>query len=541
MRWIANLKLRTKLGLAFGVVLMLMIFMAFTSLAGDRYTAAQYEDALERMEDVQFQLQMENNHVRWGMELSQSILTGDEFTGQLDHTQCAFGQWYYDFQESDAYEMSSPEFQRVFDRLEEPHYQMHASAHPITEATREGNDSEAQEKYTRETVTHLETMEEGLQDLQEVMESESQDMVEEAQDAQVRSAGIMIGASTAAVLAGLMLAVLLASYLVRAIDALRERAVEMADGDMRGEPLPVRGHDEIGRATEAFNAMGEDMRTLIRQIVDSGDQVASATNQLAAVAEQTRNDVSRQKDETDQVATAMNEMAATVAEVANNTQSAADAASAGEKSVTEANQSSRGTAEAVDRLSSEIHSSADAVRDVAEKSEEIGQILKMIQDITEQTNLLALNAAIEAARAGESGRGFAVVADEVRTLAGRTHESTERISEIIQNLQGGVQQAVSAMEGNENSALSVVEEVHGVRDRLNQLTESIRTIDEMTTQIASASEQQSTVSEEINRNLQTISTTADESLSASSQVATASEQLSRLSAELHQRVERFRV
>ncbi|PYG01267.1 methyl-accepting chemotaxis protein [Thioalkalivibrio sp. ALE21] len=541
MQWLANLKLRSKLALAFGVVLLLMVAMAVTSLTGDRYATAQYEAAMERMEDVQFQIQMETQHVKWALDLSQSLLTGNEFTGELDHTQCNFGQWYYDFQESEAYEMASPEFRRAFDRLEQPHYNLHASAHAITGAVRDGNDGEAEATYSRQTLAHLETMEQGLQRMQELLTAESEAMSEAARGAQFRAAGIMLGTSGVAILAGVLMAILLAGYLVRAIDALRARAVEMADGDLRGEPLPVRGCDEIGVATDAFNTMEQDMQSLVRQVVDSGEQVASATDQLAAVAEQTRNGVARQKDETDQVATAMNEMSATVAEVASNTQSAADAAGAGDQAATEANATTRQTAEAVDRLSSEIHSSSDAVREVAEKSEEIGQILNMIQEITEQTNLLALNAAIEAARAGEAGRGFAVVADEVRVLAGRTHESTERIGSIITGLQKGVKNAVGAMETNENSARSVVEEVHGVRDRLEQLSQSIRTIDEMTTQIASAAEEQSTVSEEINRNVQNISTVADESFSASSQVATASEQLSRLASELRQRVERFRV
>ncbi|MGM0552960.1 MAG: methyl-accepting chemotaxis protein [Pseudomonadota bacterium] len=541
MQWLINLKLRNKLALAFGIVLVLMVAMAVISLAGDRYTTAQYEAAIERMEDVRFQVDLERQHVKWALDLSNSLLSGDEFTGELDHTQCNFGQWYYDFQDSEAYSMASAEFRRAFDRLEQPHHELHASAHVITRAVREDDDAAAESTYSQDTLAHLQGIESALNQLRDVLIAERDAMMEAAQAAQTRAAGVMLGTSGAAVLAGILLALLLAGYLVRAIDSLRDRAVEMAAGNLSGQPLTVRGRDEIGVATDAFNSMEQDMQSLVRQVVESGEQVASATDQLAAVAEQTRNGVARQKDETDQVATAMNEMTATVAEVASNTQSAADAAGAGDQAATEANATTRQTAQAVDRLSSEIHSSAEAVRDVATKSEEIGQILNMIQEITEQTNLLALNAAIEAARAGDAGRGFAVVADEVRVLAGRTHESTERISAIIEGLQQGVKHAVSEMETNESSARNVVDEVHGVRDRLQQLSESIRTIDEMTTQIASASEEQSTVSEEINRNVQNISTVADESLSASSQVATASEQLSRLASELRQRVERFRL
>ncbi len=540
MQWLANLGLRMKLGLAFGIILALMLLMAAVSYGASNRVSDRYDTAVERMGDALFQAQIEIDHLDWGNELSNSFVLSRRFRGELDPTQCGFGQWYQAFEGSNAYRMASDEFRRTFHDLEEPHDRLHESAQRIVEANRSGDGERALNIYEADTLAALGDVRAGLDRFTELLDEERRQMIEQADRATHQAQLAMSGGLGVAVLAALILASILVRYLAGSMELLRARTQDMAEGRLGGTPLPVPGRDEIGQAMTGFNRMQQDMRKLVHEVMDSAREVASATDQLAAVAEQTQGGVRRQKEETDQVATAMNEMTATVAEVARNTQSAADAASAGDDAARDATEITHRAASAVDELASEIHSSADAVRDVAQQSEEIGEVLTMIHEITEQTNMLALNAAIEAARAGDQGRGFAVVADEVRTLAGRTQESTVRIQEIIDGLQQGVAGAAGAMEAGEQRATGVVDEVHTVSQRLDQLAGSIATIHEMTSQIASASEEQSQVSEEINRNLQSISTVADESSTASSQVAAASEQLSRLAAMLREQVDRFR-
>lgn len=539
MHWLANLRLRMKLGLAFGVILALMLLISAISYGSLNRVSDRYDTAVYHMGEALFQSQVEIDHLDWGNELSNSFLLTRRFEGELDPTQCGFGQWYQAFEGSDAYRMASDEFRQTYHDLEAPHDRLHESAQRIVDANEAGDRARALEIYEEDTLTALSEVRSGLDRFTQILEQERETMIHQADRAAHQAQLAMGGGLGVAVLAALVMAGILVRYFAGSLELLRARTQDMANGRLGGDPLPVSGKDEIGEAMSGFNRMQQDMRKLVHEVMDSAREVASATDQLAAVAEQTQGGVRRQKQETDQVATAMNEMTATVAEVARNTQSAADAASSGDEAARDATDITHRAASAVDELASEIHSSADAVRDVARQSEEIGEVLTMIHGITEQTNMLALNAAIEAARAGDQGRGFAVVADEVRTLAGRTQESTVRIQEIIDGLQKGVSGAASAMEAGEQRASGVVDEVHTVSERLDQLASSITTIHEMTSQIASASEEQSQVSEEINRNLQSISTVADESSTASSQVAAASEQLSRLAAKLRDQVNRF--
>ncbi|MEW8385854.1 MAG: methyl-accepting chemotaxis protein, partial [Candidatus Thiodiazotropha taylori] len=160
-------------------------------------------------------------------------------------------------------------------------------------------------------------------------------------------------------------------------------------------------------------------------------------------------------------------------------------------------------------LAVDIQHTSEVIQKLSTHSEEIAKILEVIKGIAEQTNLLALNAAIEAARAGENGRGFAVVADEVRTLASRTTESAREIEEMIELLQNGSKEAVSAMDKNREKAESSVDLAAKAGEALEAISGAIDTITEMNTQIETASEEQSTVAEEMNKNVLNISQVAD--------------------------------
>ncbi|WP_371919990.1 methyl-accepting chemotaxis protein [Pseudomonas sp. GV071] len=207
---------------------------------------------------------------------------------------------------------------------------------------------------------------------------------------------------------------------------------------------------------------------------------------------------------TDMVATAVHEMGLTVQEIARNASSAASTSQSARDEAVQARQVVGGSIKQIEKMSDDIGEASGAVGELANEVASIDQVLSVIRGISEQTNLLALNAAIEAARAGEMGRGFAVVADEVRTLASRTQASTGEIQQMIQRLKTGAQTAVSSMQAGQAATGDGVQSSQRTGESLGSITAQIERISDMNTQVAAATEEQSSVTEEINRNVQGI-------------------------------------
>jgi methyl-accepting chemotaxis protein len=280
---------------------------------------------------------------------------------------------------------------------------------------------------------------------------------------------------------------------------------------------------------------------MVKQVSASTQQLAAAADEMSSISQDTLQGINRQQSETEQAATAMNEMTSTVQEVARSASDASNAATEADKEASNGNSVVTLVVNDIRELANEVNTSATAINELNEDTENIGSVLVVIRGIAEQTNLLALNAAIEAARAGEQGRGFAVVADEVRTLASKTQESTQEIQQMIERLQAGAKSAVAAMEEGVGKATSTVTRAEEAGEVLNNITKAVAQIADMNTQIATAAEEQSSVAEEINRNVVTINEIAIETANGAQQNSASSDELSRLSAELQQLVGTFKI
>lgn len=322
---------------------------------------------------------------------------------------------------------------------------------------------------------------------------------------------------------------------IRVMDDIAE-----GEGDLTRR-MPDHGRDELDHLGRSFNHFVERIQQVVMQVSGSTAQLAAAAEELSATSEESSEQVRRQQSETDQVATAMHEMSTTVQEVACNASDAAQAAQHADGEARQGRQVVGEAVKAIDTLASEVERVAQAIHKLEGDSAQIGRVLEVISGISEQTNLLALNAAIEAARAGEQGRGFAVVADEVRTLAKRTQDSTEEIRGMIEQLQNGAKAAVSAMDTGRERASKSVEKAREADGSLRTITEAVTRINDMNALIASAAEEQSSVAEEINRNISNISQVTEQTLTGSQQTASASEELARLSAGLQALVSQFKI
>ncbi len=297
--------------------------------------------------------------------------------------------------------------------------------------------------------------------------------------------------------------------------------------------------DELGQLQLAIHAQESSLRVIIWSIDDAVSKLDGISQTTANVVDQTNAGIIQQQAEIEQVATAMNEMTATVHEVATN---AGDASTATNEARDLAHNGALIATESITSIMSMVsdaEQAAGVIDNLASQTENIGSVLDVIRGIAEQTNLLALNAAIEAARAGEQGRGFAVVADEVRTLASRTHESTQEIQEMIESLQVEAKKAVDVMLKAQNSAETNMDAIENMAENLAEISGAVQTINAMNIQIATAAEEQSAVSEEINRNIVNISEVSEQTRSTSAETAEEASHLLQESESLRVMVKQF--
>lgn len=361
----------------------------------------------------------------------------------------------------------------------------------------------------------------------------------EAMKAKMTSAAITVAFIMIAVAAAA--AWFAATVMLKPILKLADTVSEIEHNSDLTQRIDINSKDELGVMAKALNSMLDKFHHSMEQVSSATSQVASASEEMTNITTETSQAIQSQLSETSQVATAVTEMTSTVQEVANSTVTAAGAANEANEAATEGRNIVNGTVAAIQSLASEVEKGSEMIIELEKDSEAIGSILDVISDIAEQTNLLALNAAIEAARAGEHGRGFAVVADEVRTLASRTQKSTKEIQAMITKLQTGSRGAVEAMEEGRTQAHSSVEQANMAGQALEKITAAVATIHDLNTQIASAAEEQTAVSEEINKNVVQINQMAEHTSDGATQTSAASEQLAQLALELQGLVKQFKV
>lgn len=306
----------------------------------------------------------------------------------------------------------------------------------------------------------------------------------------------------ASVIFGLLLSWFVPRLIINSINLVHEKIEDISrgEGDLVSR-IPVQTKDELGALADSMNLFLNKLQRLIRDVQQNAFTLDSSTHELRDIAAQSDRLTHEQHKDLDSLVTAFTEINHAVRDIAQHAQSAATQTEDAQRGAEQGMRLLQRNVENSQQLSISVSDASSMIMKLAEESERITSVLDVIRSIAEQTNLLALNAAIEAARAGEQGRGFAVVADEVRTLASRTQKSTADIQQMISSLKSGVQNAVTAMEKGSSQMAETLEMVNEASSVLGNIQNMIGNANDMTFQIAAATEQQSTVIDSINRSL----------------------------------------
>ena len=412
---------------------------------------------------------------------------------------------------------------------------------PMLAAFDAGDMAKAQQIYRDQYAKTYGVMRQGANDLLDALLKQAEQQNEHSGKSYDDGLTRQIAIIATGLLVSIIISWMIVIQLRRRVAVLQNSLGQAADNLALDTRIDLPGQDELAEIARSFNQFIDKVHGAMRQLADNSRQLSGMARDVAERARLTQSNCTAQSDRTVQVATAINELGSTVNEIARNAENAADVAREATQHARDGGAVVSQAQQQVDALNGELEQAARVIGALAAQTEAISTTLNTIRSISEQTNLLALNAAIEAARAGEQGRGFAVVADEVRTLASRSGASTEEIQQVIDRLQNESRSAVEAMAKGQRQSALVVEYASKASVALEQINSHIGQISDQNIQVATATEEQSSVVEDINRNIVDINELTVGTTHIADQLNQASSDLQALSTQLDGLVGRFRL
>jgi len=531
-----KLSLKMKLGVGFGALLLIVALLGVIGYRSALTTEAVSHNVQANSTKKDLTLEIQGAIETEKVGGRDALLTGDVKSLTTARAEVQ--------EKMDALKrvLSTEQGRKHFADIERAHASYGGLVDRAIELHRAGKTKEALDAFygsdAQQTRADLRKSSTDLADWYEKLRTEAVDQ-QTAADASTKT--LMLALVCVGLAVGVVIALLIARSIVGAISRMVALIQEVAANNLAVEDMEVTSQDELGQAATALNSMKNNLSTIMQSIAGTAEHVASASEEISASATQTANGSETQKDQVHQIATAMQEMSSTVHEVSENCNKAAESAHKASQTAREGGVIVDDTLTLMRSIAESVRETAKSVQELGSRSDQIGKIVGVIDDIADQTNLLALNAAIEAARAGDQGRGFAVVADEVRKLAERTTKATKEIAEMIQSVQTETRSAVDKMQSGTQQVEKGVEVTAKAGGSLKQIIGQAEHVGEMVTHIATAATEQSSATEQVNANMDQINKLVAESAEGAQQSAQACEQLSGLALELQNLVARFKL
>ncbi len=518
-----NLRISTKLYSVLALLVIVTLVMAVISWSMLNQVTSASDEAAEAMQQSQLLAELEVAHLDWALGLSQAMNTQEQFTGQLDHTRCALGQWYFEFIESDQFRGMSTQLTTAYRQLEEPHRNLHDSAGRIVDRLEAGNYSavawaQVGTIYENEVLHYLGETRDVLHTLEVLLAERVQELEAQMAETVVMSQMSTVIAAVVAILIAVFFGGLTVMGVVRSLGRTVDMVANMSEGEGDlTQRLPVKGTDELNMLSQYLNKFIERLQLMVKDVAKSADQTANNSNEVSAAVQETAASI-------EEVASTSNEFASTIQALSGNSQQMETLATDTLARTNEGAEQIQRTVAAMQEINATVSKLSQEIHGLDSQSERIRSIVDIITSIADQTNLLALNAAIEAARAGEHGRGFAVVAEEVRKLAEQSGKAAGEITDVIGQMRNVVQETVQQSQQSSDKVTEGTNAVQmsgkmfeDIRVTVDQLTEGIRNIatasEELASggeEIAASSEEQSASIEQIGAAIQTVANTANE-------------------------------
>lgn len=563
-----SIKTRLYIGLIIGLVVVGLVCGFFITLMLNIHK--QNDLVKEHMKLLQYLSTKENDHLIWVNDLYDAIVRGEGFKGELDHTNCDFGQYYYEFIKGDVFKELPAEMKNIFNNMEEPHKQLHQTAREISSIlSSRGIDGQQQalDIYKNQTHSYLQKLRNNFQEIEDYVKAEIEQTDILAENYILRAVNYSYIVFVITAILAFLLIFAVSRYVLKPLLKAISFADQIATGDLKIDSLNIRQNSEIGLLINSLNTMKDSLRKLIgrinvsakkvttfsKELVNSGGQVGEVAEQVGISIQDVASGAEEQSAQLEDTATNVANLMNQITEIRGLAGDMNSSAENVMESIKIGDQSVKNSVKRVDIVKTETAEATDFIHSLGETSEEIGNIIGMISGIAAQTNLLALNAAIEAARAGENGRGFSVVAEEIRELAEDSSAATEKIADLIKEIQSGMVAVTEKMNRSKEAVengVGAIEETGLVFQDINRVAASLKELVDLVTssteemakdskKVETAMNDIAVVSQEFTANAQEVAASSEEQIASTEEIVSSAEKLAELADQLTSSVDEF--